>query len=180
MKVLMHVCCGPCASFPLPDLLKEGHEVYTLFYNPNIHPYTEHERRRQGYLALVDHYRVSSIELAGFDPEPYLQAIAFRENQRCRICYQLRLEKAAEVARKGKFDAFTSSLLISPHQKHEMIREIGENCAEKYKVPFLYRDWRPNYRDSVQESHRLELYRQSWCGCLYSEWERYRPREGKG
>ncbi|MGE5371756.1 MAG: epoxyqueuosine reductase QueH [Solirubrobacterales bacterium] len=174
MNVLLHVCCGPCATVPVRDLIAEGHQLSALYYNPNIHPFTEHERRREGAESML---RASDVPLIGvrpYDPVPYFQTVTFRENVRCRLCYAIRLEEAARIARKGKFDAFTSSLLISPYQKHDTIRETGEAAGEKYGVPFLYRDWRPRYPESVRISKEMGLYRQPYCGCLYSEWERYR------
>ncbi|NLV16080.1 MAG: epoxyqueuosine reductase QueH [Syntrophomonadaceae bacterium] len=180
MKILFHGCCGPCATYPLPDLLKEGHQVYALYFNPNIHPYTEYQKRKQGFDQLASHHGVSVIAEVPYDPATYFQGISFRESQRCRICYQLRMEKAAQTARKGKFDAFTSSLLISPYQDHDLIKEIANNCADKYGISFYYKDWRPYYRETYTLSKELGLYRQSYCGCLYSEWERYRTKNGEG
>jgi len=179
MKVLLHACCGPCASYPVPCLLSEGHELYAYFYNPNIHPFTEYEKRREGFEQLVGYHNVPVIGVEEYDPTHYLQAVSFRESERCRLCYHLRLEQAARIARKGKFEAFTTSLLVSPYQRHELIRAVGENCAEKYGVPFLYRDWRPHYSETVNRSKELGLYRQPYCGCLFSEWERYRNKGRK-
>jgi predicted adenine nucleotide alpha hydrolase (AANH) superfamily ATPase len=179
MKVLLHACCGPCASYPLPALLDMGHSLYALYYNPNIHPFTEYEKRREGFYELARNYDLSVVGEEDYDPTPYLQAIAFREPQRCKMCYQLRLERAAQIARKGKFEAFTTSLIVSPYQKHELIKEVGLNCGEKYGVPFLYFDWRPYYPETVKRSRELGLYRQPYCGCLYSEWERYRQKGKK-
>lgn len=179
MKILLHGCCGPCASYPAPFLLDEGHDLHACFYNPNIHPFTEYEKRKQGFYELTQHYNLPVIGEEDYDPTPYLQAVAFRESQRCRLCYQIRLERVAQIARKGKFEAFTTSLLVSPYQKHELIKEIGLNCAEKYGVPFLYFDWRLHYSETVKRSQELGLYRQQYCGCLYSEWERYRKKNKK-
>ncbi len=179
MKVLLHVCCGPCASYPVPFLLEQGHDLYAYYYNPNIHPFTEYDKRKAGFYELARHHNLPVIGDEDYDPTPYLQAVAFREAQRCKLCYQTRLERATQIARKGKFDAFTTSLLVSPFQKHDLIKTVGENCADKYEVPFLYFDWRPQYSDTVRLSKELELYRQQYCGCLYSEWERYRKKGKK-
>lgn len=182
MKILCHICCGPCATIPLQDLQNGGHELSGLYYNPNIHPYTEYQRRYEGAAALTAHLSLSMLAPRPYDPTPYLQAIAFRESNRCMFCYRLRLEEAARIARKGKFEAFTSTLLVSPYQKHEVIRQMGEECAERYGVSFYYKDWRPFYADTIKISKELGLYRQPYCGCLYSEWERYagsKPADGK-
>lgn len=178
MKILLHMCCGPCACGPLPHLLEEGHQVYGLFYNPNVHPYTEYLKREEAVEKLASHYEVPIIAKEEYDPKIYLQEVAFRENKRCWLCYQMRLKKAAEIAKKGRFDAFTTSLLVSPHQKHDLIRQIGEALAHDYEVSFYYQDWRPLYKETVNRSKELGLYRQQYCGCLYSEFERYQGRKG--
>jgi predicted adenine nucleotide alpha hydrolase (AANH) superfamily ATPase len=102
-----------------------------------------------------------------------MRAVAFRENERCRICYHLRLRQVAQVARRGRFDSFSSTLLYSVHQKHELIREIGEAVGSEVGVPFLYRDWRPGWKEGIARSKVMNLYRQAYCGCLLSEEERY-------
>lgn len=173
MKVLLHLCCGPCASYPLPFLLNEGHEVAAIFYNPNIHPYIEYEKRRAAARTLVNNHGIDLIVDAEYDPTIYLQNIAFQEQHRCRICHQLRLEKTAELASNEGFDAFTTSLLVSPYQKHDLIKQSGEEYSLQYGVGFLYYDWRPYYRETITRSKEMGLYRQPYCGCIYSEWERY-------
>lgn len=178
-KVLLHICCGPCATYPLPSLREQGYEVKGFFFNPNIHPYTEYVKRRD---ALYDYAQAVNLPLVGeesYDPGEYFQQICYRENQRCLLCYKLRLEQAARVARKGKFDFFTTTLLVSPFQKHELIREVGEAIGERCGVPFLYQDFRQGFRSTVEVSKEMGLYRQQYCGCLYSEWERYSPRTKK-
>ncbi|MBP8820007.1 MAG: epoxyqueuosine reductase QueH, partial [Syntrophomonadaceae bacterium] len=107
----------------------------------------------------------------------YFQNISYRENQRCLFCYRLRLEQAAHVAKKGKFDYFSTTLLVSKYQKHHLIKEVGEAVGEKYGVPFLYQDFREGFKQSVECSKAMGLYRQQYCGCLYSEMERYAPRD---
>lgn len=176
MKILLHICCGPCASYPLPFLIEEGHEVKGMFFNPNIHPFKEYEKRRTGAGQLVKHHGVDMISDEEYDPNLYLRSVVNHEDERCRLCYQIRLEKAAELAKIHGFEGFTTSLLVSPYQKHELIRNIGEACAEKHGVPFLYYDWRDKYPETIRRSKELELYRQPYCGCIYSEWERYKKK----
>jgi len=180
MKVLLHTCCGPCTIYPLDYLREQGHAVYGYFFNPNIHPFTEWQRRREtleNYAAAKD---CKVIVDAEYRLEEFLRMVVFRETQRCRFCYALRLRQAARVARKGQFDAFCTTLLVSPFQKHELIREIGEAAGEEYGIPFLYVDFRPGYREATARSRELGMYRQQYCGCIYSEKERYyRPAEKK-
>ncbi len=144
-----------------------------FFYNPNIHPYTEY---RQRFDALQEYARQQELKIIGdanYDPVEYFHHITFREQKRCLLCYQIRLQKTAQMARSGKFDYFSTTLLVSPFQKHHFIKEAGEIAAEKYGVPFLYRDFRDQYKETVSRSREAGLYRQQYCGCLYSEQERY-------
>lgn len=176
-RVLLHICCGPCASYPVPALRKEGYELAGYFYNPNIHPYNEWLKRKQAleqYAGLVD---LKVIYDENYNPTDYFQNISFRESQRCFICYQMRLEQAAHIAKRGKFDFFTTTLLVSKHQKHDTIHELGEAIGRKYGVPFLYRDFREGFKETGEISRTMGLYRQQYCGCLYSEVERYAPAE---
>ncbi len=176
-KVLLHICCGPCASYPVPYLREQGYEVMGYFFNPNIHPYSEYVKRRE---ALEEYARQTDLKVIydeNYNPVEYFQNISYRENQRCFFCYRLRLEQAAHVAKKGKFDYFSTTLLVSKYQKHHLIKEVGEAVGEKYGVPFLYQDFREGFKQSVECSKAMGLYRQQYCGCLYSEMERYAPRD---
>lgn len=178
-KILLHICCGPCASYPVPVLRKEGFEVTGYFYNPNIHPYREWLLRKQAleqYAAATD-LRVIYDEK--YNPRDYLQKVAYREARRCLICYQMRLEEAAHIARRGKFDYYSTTLLVSKHQQHDTIKDLGEAIGERYGVPFLYRDFRIGFKQSGEISREMGLYRQQYCGCLYSEVERFAPPEVK-
>jgi len=176
-KILLHICCGPCASYPVPALRQEGLEVTGYFFNPNIHPYREWLQRKQAleeYASLVE---LKVIYDEKYNPQDYLQQIAFRESRRCMICYRLRLEQAAHIARRGNFDGYSTTLLVSKHQQHDSIKELGEAIGLKYGVPFLYRDFRPGFKQTGETARAMGLYRQQYCGCLYSEIERFAPRE---
>ncbi|OAT85900.1 epoxyqueuosine reductase QueH [Desulfotomaculum copahuensis] len=178
MKLLLHTCCGPCTIYPLDYLREQGHTVYGYFFNPNIHPYTEWQRRRETlekYAAAMDFKVIFNEE---YRLEEFLQMVVYRESRRCRFCYAMRLKQAARVAKKGGFDAFSTTLLVSPYQKHDLIREIGETAGDECGVPFYYVDFRPGYREATARSRELGMYRQQYCGCIYSEKERYyRPRQ---
>jgi predicted adenine nucleotide alpha hydrolase (AANH) superfamily ATPase len=176
VKMLLHICCAPCSIYPVDYLREQGVLLHGYFFNPNIHPYTEFVKRRD---TLKEHAGITGLKMI-FDEdyrlEEFLQRVVHREAVRCRFCYAMRLEQAARVAKKGGFDCFSTSLLVSPFQKHDLIREIGEAQGEKYGVPFYYRDFRPGYRDAAARSRELGLYRQQYCGCIFSEKERfYRP-----
>ncbi len=173
MKLLMHVCCGPCALYPLQVLREEGYEVHGYFFNPNIHPFSEYTRRLHTLKTYAEGEAWPVIYAREYPVEEYFRLVAYRETERCRFCYLLRLERAAEAAKRGGFDAFTTTLLVSPFQKHDMIREVGEAAAGKYGITFLYRDFRAGFKEGVKRSKELGMYRQQYCGCVYSERERY-------
>jgi predicted adenine nucleotide alpha hydrolase (AANH) superfamily ATPase len=178
MKVLLHVCCGPCAIVPAEGLREEGAEVRGVFFNPNVHPFTEWERRRAALADFAADEGLPLLPAATYDPTEWLRSVAFREGERCRVCYHLRLRHAARLARRGRFDAFSTTLLYSRFQQHDLVREIGEAAGREAGVAFLYRDWRGGWSRGVEESKRRGLYRQSYCGCLLSEWERFGSRRG--
>ena len=175
MRLLLHSCCAPCTTFCLKALRADGHEVSSYFFNPNIHPYTEFRRRldtfreycsSQGYSAAID-------ETYGL--RHFLSEVGQDIEGRCAQCYRMRLYAAAELARKLGADAFTTTLLISPYQNHELLRRVADQAAEAAGVPFAYYDFRPGYRESVRLSREMGLYRQPYCGCIFSEEERYSP-----
>jgi predicted adenine nucleotide alpha hydrolase (AANH) superfamily ATPase len=176
MKILLHVCCGPCSIYPLSVLQKEGHELRGYFFNTNIHPYTEFTKRLDTFRAYAGKIGLPIIIDEDYQLEEYLRNVAFREGERCRICYSMRLHQAAQIARKGKFDSFTTTLLVSPFQKHELIKEIGTAIGAEVGVPFYYVDFREGYKEGVIRSKEEGMYRQQYCGCIYSERDRYKSR----
>ncbi|MBI5442833.1 MAG: epoxyqueuosine reductase QueH [Deltaproteobacteria bacterium] len=178
MKVLLHTCCGPCAIVPLRDLRSDGFEVFGTYFNPNIHPYQEWERRREALEGLSNVSGARLLPVPAYEPLEWWRAVVFRESERCRLCYHLRLRHTALLARRGRFDAFSTTLLYSKFQKHELIQELGEASAKEADVPFLYRDWRSGWKEGVDASKALGLYRQPYCGCLLSEQERFAPKRG--
>jgi predicted adenine nucleotide alpha hydrolase (AANH) superfamily ATPase len=144
-----------------------------LWYNPNIHPYMEHQHRLEAMQSLAKELDFQLIITEGYDIIDYFRQVVGHEAERCQFCFQLRLKKTAEIALEMGFDAFTSSLLISPHQKHELLQEIGNKLAQEKGISFLYTDLRKRYSDSRHITKPLNLYRQQYCGCVYSELERY-------
>ncbi len=177
MKVLLHICCAPCAIYPLGLLREQGFEVMGFFYRHNIHPYTECRKREEALRQYAETSALRVIYQQGYDLEGFIQKMVFREASRCRICYHERLKAAAHIARRGKFDRFTSTLLYSRHQNHELIREIGESTGKQLGVPFYYADFREGWKTGIEKSKALGLYRQSYCGCIYSEKDRFCPPE---
>lgn len=167
MKLLMHMCCAPCAVYPVSILESEGLELHGLFYNPNIHPIDEHKRRRDNVELFAG---MKNIPVTFMDD--YMQATWEKftgpEDLRCNMCYSIRMDKAAQYAKMNGFDAFTTSLLVSPYQKHDLIKELGEKAAEKHGVEFYYRDFRPGFRQGQQMARDMGLYRQKFCGCIIS------------
>ncbi len=178
MKILLHSCCGPCTIVPLRRLREEGADVFAVYANPNIHPYTEWERRREALERFAGKAGLRLLPPAAYDVTGWLRQVVFREADRCRVCYFLRLRHTALLARRGRFEAFSSTLLYSKFQKHDLVREVGEAVGREVGVRFLYRDWRPGWREGVETSRAMGLYRQAYCGCIYSEQERYCPSGG--
>jgi epoxyqueuosine reductase len=173
MKLLLHICCAPCAISPVETLRSEGFEVMGYFYRHNIHPYTECVKRENTLKKYAEDIGLGVIWSQGYDLEGFIRNTAFRENQRCLYCYHDRLTKTAEIAKHGKFDCFSTTLLYSIYQQHEAIRSIGESLAESMGINFYYKDFRIGWKYGVDTSKSLEMYRQPYCGCIFSEKERY-------
>ena len=173
MKLLLHLCCAPCTIYPLEILRKEAGQVKGVFFNPNIHPYLEYKKR----LDTVREYAArEGLEVAvaeGYPIEEFLLKTAALGKDRCSYCYEVRLRHTAEQARKGLFDAFTTTLLYSRYQKHDLIRATAEDAAREFNIPFYYRDFRTGWEEGVRLSKDMGLYRQKYCGCIYSEKERF-------
>ncbi len=176
-SVLVHCCCAHCTAYTVDFWRQQGYEVSALWYNPNIHPYMEHQHRLEAMKSLAQEVNLPLIITEGYDIIDYFRQVAGHESQRCQYCFGLRLLKTAETAHQRGFSAFTTSLLISPHQKHDLLREIGNKIAKEKCVDFLYADLRNRYSDSRHITKPLNPYRQQYCGGVYSEWERYAQRE---
>ena len=172
-RVLLHTCCGPCATYTVKQLRQQDWEVVSFWYNPNIHPYREHQRRLEALQSFASVAALPLIIPEGYEMVRYLRTVVGHEGERCPDCYRLRLGRTARAAAEGGYDAFSTTLLISPYQKHELLREVGEEMVKEYGVPFYYEDLRPGFRESRNMARELGLYLQGYCGCIYSEWERY-------
>jgi hypothetical protein len=162
---------------PQEALIKEGNQLTGYWYNPNIHPYSEYQRRLMTAGFLFENLRISwLVEPADFSGFLSELVGAQREGSRCLFCWRHRLEKVALAAKTGGFDVFTTTLLASSYQDHQALKELGLEIGEKVGVPFLYRDFRIGGKEARAQSRNLGLYHQNYCGCLYSEWEKFNER----
>jgi len=171
-KLLVHICCAPCFIAPYLHL-KDEFDLTGFWYNPNIHPYTEYQNRLEEVKKFENREKCKILYKDEYQLEKWLQNVVYRENQRCRFCYYDRLLNSAIYAKRGNFDYFTSTLLYSKSQQHENIKEIGESLSKKYGVKFLARDLRKYWKEGIKLSKDKNMYRQQYCGCIYSEKERY-------
>lgn len=173
VPILLHCCCGPCATYPVRWLRDHEFEVTGFWYNPNVHPFTEHQNRLAGVQKLSERFGFPLIVSEGYEMIAYFRAVAGKEGARCRECYRMRLERTARTAAERGFSRFTTTLLISPYQDQPAIQEIGMEIARRHGIEFYYHDFTEGFRESQQTARELDLYRQKYCGCLYSEWERF-------
>jgi len=172
-RILLHICCAPCSIYTVKELRREGTEVSGYFYNPNIHPYTEFSKR---LATLREYAKIALLPLdvdSSYELETFLAGALPLGKDRCLFCYRMRLERAFQKAAEGGFDAVTTTLLYSRYQRHDDIKNTGEELSAIHGVPFLYRDFRTGWQEGVNESKRLNMYRQQYCGCILSEKERY-------
>ena len=177
MRILLHICCGNCAIYPVKMLREQNHQIAGYFYNHNIHPYQEFSKRLETtrqYAAQVE-LPVSYNE--DYRLEEFLAAVAQNPENRCEYCYQSRLQATAREAKKLGFEGFTTTLLYSRFQKHQEIVAYGEQLAEQYNLTFHYEDFRVGWNEGIRISKQMGLYPQQYCGCIYSEKDRYAPRK---
>ncbi|MBQ4132995.1 MAG: epoxyqueuosine reductase QueH [Desulfovibrionaceae bacterium] len=179
-RILLHICCGPCAITCVERLQDQGYAVTGLFYNPNIHPGQEYLKRRDGALEAADKMGFPLLfadpggPLAEYDVRHFFRSIANREHNRCLYCYRVRLFRTARFAVENGFDLISSSLLYSRYQRHDSIRAIGEAvCRQSGGVEFHYEDFRTGWSRGITLSKKWGIYRQQYCGCIFSESERY-------
>lgn len=176
MNLLLHMCCGPCSCYPVKVLREQGIEPTGYFFNPNIHPYKEWDMRLKAAEEFAARSEMKIITDKHYLLRDFLRralAAEQAENGRCRMCYTWRLEETARYAAENGFDAFTSTLFYSIYQQHELMKETAEHFAKVYGVKFHYEDFRPGWQEGIDMSVELGLYRQPYCGCIFSEEERY-------
>ena len=176
MKLLLHACCGPCACYPTEKLTGDGVDFSILYFNPNIHPYKEFKQRLSTLREFCEKKEYDLIINKSYPLEDCVRGMLHEYevgSVRCAYCYRVRLRYAAQFAKEHGYDAFSTTLLVSPYQKHELIKREAEAAAEEFGVPFFYEDWRTGYQRGVDISLELGLYRQQYCGCVFSERDRY-------
>lgn len=176
MNLLLHMCCGPCSCYPVKKLREDGIEPTGYFFNPNIHPYKEWDMRLKTAKEFAEKVDMKIITDENYMLRDFLKKAIMAEsveNGRCRMCYTWRLEQAAKFAAENGFDSFTSTLFYSIYQQHDLMKETAEFFAEKYGVSFYYEDFRTGWQEGTDISIDLGLYRQPYCGCIFSEEERY-------
>ena len=177
-RLLLHACCAPCSSYVL-EYLSRYFAITVLFYNPNISPTTEFNLRAEELKRLIADMPLSNpveYKISDYDPKPFFDIAKGREDlpeggERCTACYRLRLEETARIAQKDGYDYFTTTLSISPLKDAERLNTIGAELAQQYSVPYLFSDFkkRDGYKRSIQLSAEYGLYRQDYCGCIYSK-----------
>lgn len=176
MKLLLHICCAPCACYSLKTLREKNIEPTLYFFNPNIHPYMEWKRRLDAAKEYAIQVNAELIANENYKLREFLTKALKAENaggNRCAACYAWRLGESAKYAKENGFTAYTSTLFYSVYQDHELMKKIASFFAKKYDVDFYYEDFRKGWQEGIDESIERGLYRQPYCGCIFSEEERY-------
>lgn len=173
MNLLLHICCGPCAIFPIRSLQQKGVSVSGFFYNPNIHPYKEFQRRLVTAEEYCKKIGVVLILNENYGLVDFLRGVVHREDKRCSYCYRNRLEETVKKAKEEGYESFSTTLLYSKYQNHQEIRSVCEELSDRYSLHFFYEDFRAGWQIAIDESRERNMYRQPYCGCIYSEQERY-------
>ena len=177
-KILLHSCCAPCSSYVI-TFLSNYFDITILYYNPNIAPKEEYEKRKQEQIRLIKTLNTKNkLDFldCDYDNDIYNKSVKGYEKipeggSRCHICFNLRLDKTAKLAKEYNYDYFCSTLTVSPHKNSKLINEIGTNISNKYNIKWLYSDFKKNegFKQSIELSKKYELYRQDYCGCIYSK-----------
>ena len=174
-NLLLHSCCGPCSTQVL-SFLAPYFNITVLYYNPNIEPFSEYEKRKQEQIRFIKEFNHSNITFldCDYDNNAFTEAVKGLENEkeggaRCPVCFRVRLEKTARVAKEKKYDFFGTTLTVSPYKNSKQINLIGHALEKRYNVKFLYSDFKKKdgYKKSIELSKQYNLYRQNYCGCNY-------------
>ncbi len=176
MKVLLHCCCAPCSLSCIGPLKREEIELTAFWYNPNIHPFKEYEARRDCLINYTNEIGLPLVVKEEYGLVPFVKEVCDNIEGRCVYCYEHRLEETAKFASENGYQYFTTTLLASLYQDHDAIKRAGECFALKYGVKFLYRDFRPNFREGNALARSKEFYMQKYCGCIFSEMDRYKKK----
>ena len=174
MKLLLHTCCAPCSISVIQSLQEDGITPTIYWYNPNIHPYTEYKARKDTLKEYAESIGIEAIIEEEYGLVEFCKKTINNLSDRCaKYCYIVRLEKTAKYAKENGYDAFSTTLLVSPYQKHEILKKVGEDLAKKYGIKFIYKEFREGFRNGQAKARELGLYMQKYCGCIFSEEERY-------
>ncbi|MCX5669471.1 MAG: epoxyqueuosine reductase QueH [Candidatus Omnitrophica bacterium] len=178
MDILLHICCGPCLIYPFSRLKDQGFKISGFYYNPNIYPVSEYHRRVEGLKVLSEEFLLD-VEYPEHKESDFFQAINTPEllSQRCANCWSLRLRKTARQAKKNGFKVFSTTLLVSPYQNHELLKQLGYQISQETGVDFYYEDFRSGFKQAQIEAKHKGIYRQKYCGCSYSEIEQCKKSE---
>lgn len=177
--ILLHICCGPCSLHPIRELRREGLEPRGYFFNPNIQPFTEFKKRLAALRCIAVNEGLSLQTEESYPLEDWLKRTLQAEN-RCLECYRWRLSAAAARAAMEGYHFYSTTLLVSPYQQHDMIAQVATEEGERYDIEFIYRDWRPGWPAAKQEIRERGIYLQAYCGCILSERDRYYRRREAG
>lgn len=177
MKILLHACCGPCSVYCMDRLNELNIDFDVYWYNPNIHPYMEYKQRRDTLISYTESIGVKTIVNENYGLKEFTKNVIDDLDNRCvKYCYRARLEETAKYAKDNGYDAFSTTLLISPYQNHEALKKVGEEIAKKYGILFFYEDFRIGFRQGQAKARELGMYMQKYCGCIFSEEDRYKER----
>lgn len=177
-RILLHSCCAPCSSHVI-SCLTDYFDITILYYNPNIEPYTEYKKRKEEEIRFIQEFpHTNKIDImdCDYDNDLYHEKVKGLEEERergkrCTICFQLRLEYTARLAKANNYDYFGTTLTVSPYKNASLLNSIGKDLAEKYNIKYLYSDFKKKngYKHSIELSNKYHLYRQNYCGCIYSK-----------
>ena len=174
MKLLMHTCCAPCSVYCIKSLREEGIEPTLFWYNPNIHPYKEYEARLNSLKEYSNVVNINLITIDEYGLDEFCKNVSNNLNTRCiDYCYPIRLRKTFEYAKENGYDTVSTTLLYSIYQKHEFIKKYMEKLSKEYNIDFLYRDFRVGFFEGREGAIKNNLYMQKYCGCVFSEEDRY-------
>lgn len=179
MRLLLHSCCAPCTIYPLEKLLGASTSytgIGVLFYNPNIHPYTEYRNRLNSLKAYLEEQQIDLHVPEEYELKTFFRSVAHNEASRCTLCYTMRLDYLFAFARLHGYEAISTTLLYSKHQNHAFLRDYCQENAKRHSLHFHYEDFREGWLAGQEKSVDKKMYRQKYCGCIYSEQERYDNR----
>ena len=173
MKLLLHTCCAPCSIYCIKTLREKNIEPTVYWYNPNIHPYTEYIARKKALEIYTKSININAIYEDYYGLREFTKNVINNLENRCSYCYKTRLEKTVQYAKENGYNSFSTTLLISPYQNHEKLKNICKELEQEYAIEFIYRDFRTGFREGQTKARQLELYMQKYCGCIFSEEERF-------